>query len=222
MLWQVNPEWTTDENYHWKAFIKQANLRFLDGENIYHSPYLLEYWSMKHGTTVMSNIFREGKKNEDPAQTYMRLYGVSNEEFAKEALDCYSRLITFDFPSKHESSKKYAGEFVNDQPLQMFGANVIKLNPAGKNTIKLKFIGHDKTDGYAYRLVAVNANAQATYSEIMTRQKGTLKYALPSDTKEVYLVVTGYPLGEYKPYTFNPFSRSKAEDPHIYTYHYEL
>ena len=59
MLWNVNPEWPTDENYHWKAFIDQANLQFLDIENIYHSPYVLEYWSMKRGIDFIDELFRQ-------------------------------------------------------------------------------------------------------------------------------------------------------------------
>ena len=219
MLWNVNPEWPTDENYHWKAFIDHANLRFLDGENIYHSPYLLEYWSMKHGLTVIADVFREGMRGEDPASTYMRMINLTNEDFAKEAVDCYSRLLTFDFPGKHEMNKKYAGEFVNDKPLQMFGANVIKLDTKGKKVAKVTFTGADKGDGYAYRLVAVKQNAEPVYGDISTKQKSTLKLNLPADTKDVYLVVTGYPLGEYKPYTFNPYDRNrKPEEPHTYTY----
>ena len=219
MLFNVNPEWPTDENYHWQAFIKDANLRFLAGENIYRSPYMLEYWSMKHGFTIIGDLFRAGKRGEDPASTYMKMFNLSTEDFAKEAVDCYSRLLTFDFPGKHEMNKKYAGEFLNDKPLQMYGANVIKLDTKGKKTAKVKFTGTNKEDGYAYRLVAVNGNAEATYSEILTKQKGTVKLDLPADTKDVYLVVTGYPLGEYKPANFNPYRRQgKAEEPHVYTY----
>ena len=221
MLWNVNPEWPTDENYHWKAFIQDANLRFLAGENIYRSPYVLEYWSMKHGLTVIGDLFRAGKRGEDPASTYMKMFSLNTEDFAKELVDCYSRLITFDFPGKHEANKKFAGEFLNDKPLQMYGANVIKLDAKGKKNIKVKFAGADKNDGYAYRLVAVDSNAHATYGEICTKQKGTLKLNLPANTQNVYLVVTGYPLGEYKPSNFNPYRRQgKAEEPHIYTYNY--
>jgi hypothetical protein len=218
MLWNVNPEWPTDENYHWKAFIDHANLRFLDGENIYHSPYLLEYWSMKHGKTVIGDLFRNGKRGEDPASTYMKMFNMTNEDFAKEAVDCYSRLLTFDFPGKHEMNKRYAGEFVNQKPLQMFGANVIKIDTKGKKVAKVKFAGSSKEDGFAYRLVAVNERAKATYGDICTKQKGIATLNLPADTKDAYFVVTAYPLGEYKPYTFNPYSNEKTEEPHIYTY----
>lgn len=219
MLWNVNPEWPTDENYHWKAFIDHANLRFLDIENIYHSPYLLEYWSMKHGATVIGDLFRAGKRGEDPASTYMKMFHLSNLEFAKEAVDCYSRLLTFDFPGKHEANKKYAGEFLNNKPLQVFGANVIKLETQGKKEAKVTLVSDTKDFGFVYRLVAVNSQAQATYGEISSKQKGSASLRLPSDTKDVYLVVTAYPLNDYKPYIFNPYSREKAEEPKICSYH---
>lgn len=222
MLFNVNAEWPTEENYHWKAFIDHANLRFLDSENIYHSPYLLEYWSMKHGMTVIGDLFRAGKRGEDPASTYMKMFSLTNEDFAKEAVDCYSRLITFDFPGKHEANKKYTGEFVNNKPLETFGANVIEMSTAGKKSIKIKFIGNYKTDGYAYRLVAINQEGKATYSDISTKPKGTLKLLLPADAQKAFLVVTGYPLGEYKPYTFNPYSKEKPQKEHIYTYDYSI
>ena len=174
---------------------------------------------MKHGLTVIGDLFRAGKRGDDPASTYMKMFNLSNEDFAKEAVDCYSRLLTFDFPSKHEANKKYAGEFVNQKPLQVFGANIVKLDTQGKPTVKVKFTGADKNDGYAYRLVAVNDKSHATYGDIATGAKSVLKMNLPADTKDVYLVVTGYPLGDYKPYTFNPYDENtQPEEPHIYTY----
>lgn len=224
MLFNVNPEWPTDENFHWKGFIDNANLRFLAGENIYHSPYVLEYWSEKHGLTVIGDLFRNGKRGEDPASTYMKMFNLSTEDFAKECCDCYSKLLTFDFKGKYEMNKKYAGEFLNDKPLEIFGANVIKLNVKGKKA-KVQFEGSNdaSTDGYAYRLVAVNDKAEATYGDICTANKGTVKMTLPSDAKDVYLVVTGFPKGEYKPANFNPYSRrnKKPEEPHIFKYSYK-
>ncbi len=200
MLWNVNPEWPTDENYHWRAFIQDANLPFLAMQNIYRSPYMLEYWSMKHGLTVIADLFRQCHRHEDAAQTYMRMFGLSNEQFALEALDCYSRLLSFDFPGKHEVNKRYAGEFLNSKPLGTFGANSIEIkNETIKNgKAKVSFVG-DKDKGYAYRLVALNDKAEATYGEICTKQKGTATLLVPADTRKVYFVVTAYPLSQYKP-----------------------
>ena len=223
MLFNVNPEWPTDENYHWRAFIDHANLRFLDVENIYHSPYVLEYWCMKRqAQTLIADLFRQGKKGEDPAQTYMRMFGITNRDLATEMVDCYSRLLTFDFPGKHEANKKYTGEFVNEKPLQVYGANVIRLDTDGEKKLKVRFTSEAAADdGFAYRLVAVDKDSKATYGPVMTKDRGTLSMRLPDGTRDVYLVVTAYPKGEYLPYTFNPYANDKPQTPHIYNYSFE-
>jgi len=61
MLWNVNPRWTTDENYHWDAFKKLIHLSLFNSENMYHAPFVLEYWSYLHGLTYMADMFREMK-----------------------------------------------------------------------------------------------------------------------------------------------------------------
>lgn len=212
MLWNVNPEWPTDENYHWLDFIRLAHLPFLDPQNIYHSPYLLEEWSMRRGLGVIADLFRQCRHDEDPAQAYMRMFHLTNEQFALEALDCYSRLITFDFPGKHEMNRQYAGQFLNDQPLQTFGANVVKIKKEEVRTkngeVKVKFTGN-RDKGYAYRLIAVNDRAEATYGPVVTGCKGTASILLPSDAQSVYLAVTAYPLGAYAP---------QSEQTYPYTY----
>lgn len=232
MLFQMNPEWPTDENYHWRDFCRQANLRFLAVENIYHSCYVLEQWSQLHGLSVMADLWRAALPGEDPASTYMRMFRLSNEDFARECCDCYSRLLTFDFKGKHEQNKRYAGEFLNDQPLQTFGANSIRLDgerltlkPGKTQNVTLLFnaLGDISTDGYAYRLVAVNDRAEATYSPISTNPRAKLKFRVPADATALYLVVTGYPKGKYKPYLFNPYDRnSKPDAPAIYPYSYSV
>jgi len=232
MLFNVNPEWPTDENFHWKDFIKNAHLRFLDGTNIYHSPYMLEYWSMKRGKTVIADLFREGKRGEDPMSTYMRKFNLTTEDAAIEAVDCYSRLLTFDFPGKKAANQQYAGEFLNNSPLQMYGANVIKLNiesmkdvvkKGNAATLSLSFEGKNPNDGYAYTLVSMSEGNFPHYQDIKTDTNGNLSLPIMRDTKDVYLVVTGYPKDKYKPYTFNPYDRNaKAEEPHIYQYEYKL
>ena len=54
MLWQVNPDWQTDERYHWDAFTKLTHKAYLHLENIYHSPYILEYWGVKRGRPIIA------------------------------------------------------------------------------------------------------------------------------------------------------------------------
>ena len=81
MLWQVNPDWLTDENFHFEAFKKLTHKAYLHLENIYHSPYVIQWWSDLHGRKSIAELYRQGKIGEDPVLTYMRLYGLSQEEF---------------------------------------------------------------------------------------------------------------------------------------------
>ncbi len=88
MLWQVNPDWPTEENYHLQAFRKATHKAFLSPDNIYRSPYVLEYWAEKRGRDHIAKLFREGRRGEDPAMTYMRVNGLTQQQFCDELFDC--------------------------------------------------------------------------------------------------------------------------------------
>ena len=228
MLWQVNPQWTTDENYHWKGFIEHHNLRFLSGENIYHSPFVLEYWSMKHGLTVMGDLFRAGRRGEDPASTYMRLFNLSVDQMNDEMADCYSRLITFDFPRVRESHCQFAGELVTPmaepqkegkaailQPVaemvpETWGFNVVNLSQTlgqKKATLQFEGLSTDANATYKLRLVTVR-DGEPHYGPILSGTKQTLTVS-PSKDAQTYLVVVGCPKKEYQVPSFS--RRRQAE-----------
>ena len=77
MLWQVNPDWLTDENYHFEAFKKLTHKAYLHMDNIYHSPYVLQWWSDQHGRKFIAELFRQGKIGEDPVDTYKRMNNLT-------------------------------------------------------------------------------------------------------------------------------------------------
>ena len=87
MLWQVYPEWMTFENYHLVDFMKATNLAFLHQDNQYHSAYVLEYWSNKHGVDFIAKLWREAKRDEDPVLAYQRLTSITQEQFNDEMFD---------------------------------------------------------------------------------------------------------------------------------------
>lgn len=183
MLWQVNQDWMTEENYHWKGFIENMNLRFLAFENIYHSPFVLEFWAMKHGVTVMGDLFREGKKGEDPASTYMRMFHMSVGDMNRQMVECYSRLLTFDYPRLRKTHQKFSCELVspcNYSTKKMTYKNVtdyMKTNAKGKVTIVPKDKKFPQTWGFNVvelpkpdvekttigELKGLNLDANATY-----------------------------------------------------------
>ncbi len=209
MLWQVNPEWVKDENYHWQDFRKLFHKRFLAGENIYHSPYVLEYWSMKRGRTVMGRLFREGRGDEDVAQSYMRMFNVSSAQMGDEMYDCYSRLVTFDFPRVKTVCKPYACQLATPtsretrgrktviKPEEAFvpetyGFNVIEL-PLDGRTVDFQGLGTKGKDGYRYGIVLVDKQKNPTYLPMSAAFSGKLKYKAEADTEHAYLVVVGCP-----------------------------
>lgn len=93
MLWQVNPDWMTDEKYHWDAFKTLTHKAYLHLENIYHSPYVIEYWSMKRGLPFIAELYRQGKRGEDPVMTYKRMTGLTQEQFCDEIFDACRHFI---------------------------------------------------------------------------------------------------------------------------------
>lgn len=229
MLWQVNPEWTTDENYHWKGFIANHNRRFLDIENIYHSPYVLEYWAMKHGETEIADLFRAGKKGEDPASTYMRIHNLTLDEMNNEMADCYSRLLTFDFPRVRDSHRKFVGEMttpmttsgekskaISMQPAEgkvpeTWGFNIIDLsNTTSKASasLKLKGTGDGTNRTFKVRWITVR-DGEPTYGPVMTGRNISMKVPMVEGAKS-YLLVVACPEKTYSPYTFNPYEHDKA------------
>lgn len=214
MLWQVNPRWTTDENYHWEAYKKNIHLSLFHPENMYHAPFVLEYWGMLHGLTYMADMFRGGRAGEDFTQTYMRMYDVDVQKMGNELLDCYSRLITFDFPDKRKESLRYACELRSEMkdtlggwktPVnvpQTYGFNVVEIPlPADGKAAKVQFQGLSKQAdiGYRYGLVAVDKDNHSTYLGAHSALKETLTYTPTSNVKKLYLVVVGCPTKAYNP-----------------------
>ncbi len=206
MLWNVNPEWTTEENYHWQDFRKTFNKRFLDMENIYRSPYVIEYWSSKHGLKEIANLYRKGQCDEDPASTYMRVHNLTLSEMNDEMADCYSRLISFDFPRVKESHRHMVCELVGAEPMGTWGFNVIEI-PAGTKKVKFESQTTDENACFRYQLVGIDSNKDAHYYGINSADRCTLKVKREPGVESLYLVVVACPKNEYEPYIFNPFRR---------------
>lgn len=209
MLWRVNPDWITDEQYHFDAFRKLTHKGFLHLDNIYHSPYVIEWWAERHGLASIADLYRAGKVGEDPVVTYKRLYGMGQEQFDDEMFDCYRHLVDFDFQYARPNTRKYACTF--DTPMQRmkggwmrpdtacvpenYGFNVIAIPQtackAGKN-LSVRFHALSN-NGYRYGLVAVTTDDRCIYGAMSSARKGKASMLLPDNVKCVYLVVMGAP-----------------------------
>ncbi|MBP5338166.1 MAG: hypothetical protein J6Z14_02525 [Prevotella sp.] len=171
MLWQVNPWWLRDENYHFEAFKTLTHKAFLSLDNIYHSPYVLQWWSDLHGRKCIADLFRQGRIGEDPVVTYKRVYGLSQEDFCQEMLRGYQHLVNLDFNHARTETRPYActwqtpldtlrgGWFRPKNTLEDYGFHIIPL-PGGK-TSGVKVKGKD----LRWALVGVTPDGQAVYGK---------------------------------------------------------
>src|SRR5215813_9510746 len=163
MLWQVYPEWMTFENYHLNAFMKASHLAFLHEDNQYHSPYVLEYWSEKHGVDFIGKMWREVQRGEDPVMTYKRLTGITQDQFNDEIFDAARRFVTWDMSRIEKYGAKYANQHTTsitkadddwyqispDKCPQNYGYNAIKLKvPAADTKVTLDFKGIAGAEGF--------------------------------------------------------------------------
>lgn len=210
LLWQVNPDWVTDENYHWKAYMKETHLSLFHYRNMYRAPYMLEYWSDKHGPEIISKLWGNGKKGEDIVQTYQRLTSISQEQFNTEVFDASRRYITYDYDRVRDNMKPYANKHFSVMDtledgwykiadtccLQNYGYNGIQLVvPEGGSQVSIQFEGLETQTkgGWRYGLVSSDKDGNPTYSEMYADPKGTINYQVPSNTAYLWLVVTGVP-----------------------------
>jgi len=237
MLWQVNHDWTNDENYHWQAYRHLTHKAFLHLENIYHSPYVLEYWGMKHGLPFIAEMYRQGRGDEDVVMTYKRMTGLSQKQFNDEMLDANRHIINLDYPrvwketrkeacslcSKLQLNKKGWYEVADSCYPENYGFNAIPLLvPNNAHSVKVLFHGlpginvsdeRAKAAGWRYEFVCVTLQGKSIYGRMSDNAKGSLSFCLPKDQKvsHLYLIVMGAPNIHWK----NPDEGKDAQWPYM-------
>ncbi|NTS43919.1 hypothetical protein HRG84_23770 [Flavisolibacter sp. BT320] len=232
LLWQVYPDWMTFENYHLVDFLKKTHYAFLHPTNMYHSPYVLEYWSQKHGVEFYGNLSRATQKGEDAVITYKRLTGLDQEAFNEEMFDACRRFVTWDLKRIEEVAKPYANrhstkmdaigkgwfQIAKTNVPQNYGYNGIKLKvPKAGTTITLQFKGISASDsfhfvnpekaGWRYGFVAYKKDSSRTYSPVYKTRDGKATFNVPENTAYLWLVVMGAPTEHWS----LPFGRQKTE-----------
>lgn len=235
MLWQVNSDWITDEKYHWEAFTKLTHKAYLHLENIYHSPYILEYWGMKRGRPIIAELFRQGKRGEDPVITYKRVTGLSQDAFCDEMFDACRHLVNMDFERVWKNTRAYANQYrtamipqkegwyqvAPENCPENYGFNAIPLTvPAAGSKVTVSFEGLEGSqDGYVtvnpekagwrYGFVAVQEDGKSVYGEMASKKKGKLVFRIPQEKiVHLWLVVMGAPQEHW----MNPLPDSGEKD----------
>ncbi len=219
MLWQVYPEWMTFENYHLVSYLQKTHFAFLHGTNMYHSPYVIEYWSEKHGKDFFGKLLRSPEQGEDPVMTYKRITGISQEKFNDEIFDAARRFMTWDLPRVEHVAAQYANmhksklvaesggwyRIAEENCPQDYGYNGIRLEvPKAGKKVEVTLEGlagaegyravRTETAGWRFGLVAVKKDGSRVYGD-MQGKPGKAAFKVPADTQYLWLVVSGAPAG---------------------------
>lgn len=200
MLWQVNPDWITDENYHFEAFKTLTHKAFLHMDNIYHSPYVLQWWSDLHGRQFIAELFRQGVIGEDPVMTYKRMNGLSQSAFCDEIFRGYQHLVNFNFTHAYKETRQYAATFNTEletcsngwlRPKSLpegYGFNAIKLDDR-VNLNSPIFHLHLRGNQLRYGFVGITTNGESIYSDV----NATSFTSNGQPLKHLYLIIMGAP-----------------------------
>lgn len=218
MLWQVYPEWQTFENYHLVNYLKHTHLAFLHEANMYCSPYVLEYWSCRHGVDFVGKLWRQAQPGEDPVMAYKRLTRLSQSQFNDEMFDAARRFITWDLSRIEKVARPYANQhrsalnpvedgwyrIAESNCPQNYGYNGIRLKtPAAGTQVVLEFKGiagaagyraiHAERAGWRYGFLAVKQDGRRVYGPAFSAAEGSVKFTVPDKTAYLWLVVSGAP-----------------------------
>ncbi|MBR1932263.1 MAG: hypothetical protein IJ841_01075 [Prevotella sp.] len=195
MLWQVNPWWLRDENYHFEAFKGLTHKAYLHLDNIYHSPYVIQWWSDLHGRKSIAQLYREGRIGEDPVITYKRLYGLTQQQFCDEMFRGYQHLVNFDFKHARQETRPYActwttpldtlaGGWLRPKNVpEDYGFNIIPLPTDRPVSVRVK------GKNLRWGLVGVTPDGQTIYGAPQVSRLSSPALSL----QHLYLVVMGAP-----------------------------
>jgi len=211
MLWQVNPLWMDDETYHWDAFMKQTHLAFMHPENMYHSPYVLEYWSGKRGKDFIADLWRSAKSRHDVVEVYKDFTNQTQAQFNDEMYDACAHFINYDLPRVKEVAAKYANRhsceldaadaegwcrIAESRTPQQYGYNAIQLTaPKAGETVSVDFKGlsEDAAAGWRYGLVGTKESGEIVYGDMHSEKEGKVSLTADEPYSYLWLVVMAAP-----------------------------
>lgn len=214
-MYKVFPDRQFTDGEYLEAYLRKTHMNFMHEDMRYDNCFFQDWWCEKHGPDFIGRIWRESKRPEDPIEAYMRICGLTLEEFTAEQFDGCMHLATFDIDAVRSRAankvnngnpypahlKKVSGETATWQVdsaycPQNYGFNVINMkNVTAGTEIKATLKGLVGTAGYRiirkvsagwrFAFVALKSNSERVYGEV-----GTANYQTPEGSV-TFTVPTG-------------------------------
>ncbi|UII26160.1 DUF4859 domain-containing protein [Fulvivirga maritima] len=235
-FWEQTAQWQSfqsypDEpftSYNFSVYTENYHRHICHEHYRYASYFIHYYWTDKHGIDFIGKLWREAQNPEDPAQAYMRITGITTEQFNDEIYDAATKFVTWDLDSLRERGEDYIGQqtfnstALNDGSYRVSydrcpgttGYNVIPLNvPDGGTQVSAEFTGlvnesgfnqvaNPSRAGWRYGYVALLSDGTRQYGSMNQGTTNTVTFTVPENTENLWFVVTGAP-NTYAPHPWD-------------------
>ncbi len=220
--WQAYQSYPAEafNSYNFNVYIDNCHRSTFHEWQRYANYFINYYWADRHGIDFIGRLWKESGADgqEDPAQAYMRITGITLEQYNDEQFDYARRMVTWDLDAlrntgssrigaHHCSLNKAADGFrqiAAEDCIENHGYNVIRLNvPDAGTQVVATFEGIAGAPGYRsintaaagwrYGYVALLSNGTRVYSEMFSASSGTASFTCPVNCSDLWFVVSSAP-----------------------------
>jgi len=235
--WQAYQSYPAEafSSYNFSVYIENCHRSTFNEWQRYASYFINYYWADKHGIDFIGRLWRESGANgpEDPAQAYMRITGITLEQYNDEQFDYARRMVTWDLDAIRATGSSRIGahscnlnqaadgfrQIAPEDCIENHGYNVIRLNvPAEGTIVSATFEGIAGAPGYRtinaaaagwrYGYVALLNDGTRVYSDMFSASSGTATFVSPANCQDLWFVVSSAP-GSYAPH---PWDEDESND----------
>jgi hypothetical protein len=220
--WQAYQSYPAEafNSYNFNVYIDNCHRSTFNEFQRYASYFINYYWADRHGIDFIGRLWRESGANgpEDPAQAYMRITGITLEQYNDEQFDYARRMVTWDLDALRSAGSSRIGahscalnkaadgfrQIAPEDCIENHGYNVIRLKvPEAGTVMTATFEGIAGAPGYRsinaaaagwrYGYVALLGNGTRAYSDMFSASSGTASFTAPAGCTDLWFVVSGAP-----------------------------
>ena len=98
------------ETYNFGVYTGNCHRHICHEWQRYASYFIHYYWTDKHGIDFIGKLWREAVSPEDPMEAYMRITGLTVDQFNAEMYDAATRFVTWDIDEIRTNGSQYIGK----------------------------------------------------------------------------------------------------------------
>jgi len=117
-FWEQTAQWQSFQSYpgeifnssNFSVYTENCHRHICHEWQRYASYFIHYYWTDKHGIDFIAKLWREAVSPEDPMQAYIRINGLTVEQFNAEIYDASTRFVTWDIDAIRSAGSNYIGK----------------------------------------------------------------------------------------------------------------